>query len=271
MQLAHVPAGIESELYQQFGLLACMTFAAMPQSSTSARRRGIRMAPLSRPVHVRLPRLGALIKRTGLASSQTISGGFSVERRPNACQPSFSEEPRRIARSFRGRTAEGRGFLHAIKKIGKSTSNTGAQFTKSISFIIVRESVASSLLFRNSSDCRDLQCLSTTSILRRSCRSFLEKQLRHLCGWHCFFFRNRHSHFFGHTKELTGWAFLLDVMGHPVVAEQPHIATWKRRHAILGSLAAACEAAGIYWRRQSVASELLAGFSVSSAAVFDAD
>ena len=30
MQPEHVPAGIEFQLYQEFGLLACMTFAAMP-------------------------------------------------------------------------------------------------------------------------------------------------------------------------------------------------------------------------------------------------
>ena len=73
MQLAHVPAGIESELYQQLGLLACMTFAAMPQSSTSARRQGIGMALLSGRSREVAP-LGALIsKRTGLASCRKRS------------------------------------------------------------------------------------------------------------------------------------------------------------------------------------------------------
>ena len=58
--------------------------------------------------------------------------------------------------------------------MGASTPQHGAQFS---TCIIVRERVASSLFYRNSND---LQRLSTSSIFRRSRRSFLEKQLRHL-------------------------------------------------------------------------------------------
>jgi len=66
-----------------------------------------------------------------------------------------------------------REFCHP-RKNGKLNATRGAKVQSSI---MDRERVASSLFYRNSSD---FQRLSTSSILRRFRRSFLEKQLRHL-------------------------------------------------------------------------------------------
>ena len=68
-----------------------------------------------------------------------------------------------------------REFCHPRKKWETQRQTRAAQLPNVDSTL--RERVASSLFYRNSSD---LQRLSTSSILRRSRRSFLEKQLRHL-------------------------------------------------------------------------------------------